>query len=154
MNLGILINDTWNRRGEKVTYLNALWPSDTLWRHRYGSTLAQITDGVRGGGREGGFYVFFDINISLNKVLGTQSLCRWVEPPWRTCNITVIENLIHLPNLYVPVSPYIISGNSVSILKHGGIYRKTSNISRTLVSNKIVDNSDVVGAAPTSSFST
>ena len=39
-------------------------------------------------------------------------------------------------------------------------YRKTSNISRTLVVNKIVDNSDVVeaspvGAAPTtSSFST
>ena len=40
------------------------------------------------------------------------------------------------------------------------LYRKTSNISRTLVGNKIVDNSDVVGASPvgaaptTSSFST
>ena len=39
-------------------------------------------------------------------------------------------------------------------------YRKTSNISRTLVGNKIVDNSDAVGASPvgaaptTSSFST
>ena len=33
-------------------------------------------------------------------------------------------------------------------------YRKTSNISHTLVGSKIVDNSDVVGAAPTSSFST
>ena len=39
-------------------------------------------------------------------------------------------------------------------------YRKTSNISCTLVGNKIVDNSDVVGASPvgaaptTSSFST
>ena len=39
-------------------------------------------------------------------------------------------------------------------------YRKTSNISRTLVGNKIVDNSDVGGASPvgaaptTSSFST
>ena len=39
-------------------------------------------------------------------------------------------------------------------------YRKTSNMSRTLVGNKIVDNSDVVGASPvgaaptTSSFST
>ena len=39
-------------------------------------------------------------------------------------------------------------------------YRKTSNISRTLLGNKIVDNSDVVGASPvgtaptTSSFST
>ena len=27
-------------------------------------------------------------------------------------------------------------------------YRKTSNISRTLVGNEIVDNSDVVGASP------
>ena len=41
-----------------------------------------------------------------------------------------------------------------------GKYRKTSNISRTLVSNEIVDSSDVVGASPagaaptTSSFST
>ena len=39
-------------------------------------------------------------------------------------------------------------------------YRKTSHISRTFVGNKIVDNSDVVGASPvgaaptTSSFST
>ena len=39
-------------------------------------------------------------------------------------------------------------------------YRKTSNISHTLLGNKIVDNSDVIGAAPvgaaptTSSFST
>ena len=40
------------------------------------------------------------------------------------------------------------------------IYRKTSNIRRTVVGNKIVDHSDVVGASPvgaaptTSSFST
>ena len=38
------------------------------------------------------------------------------------------------------------------------IYRQTSDISHTLVDNKIVDHSDVVGAAPaaptTSSFST
>ena len=39
-------------------------------------------------------------------------------------------------------------------------YRQVSNISRTLVSNRIVDHSDVVGASPvgaaptTSSFST
>ena len=41
-----------------------------------------------------------------------------------------------------------------------GDYRKVSNISHTLVGNKIVDHSDVVGASPvgaaptTSSFST
>ena len=36
------------------------------------------------------------------------------------------------------------------------MYRQVTNISRTLVGNKIVDHSDVVGAAPTttSSFST
>ena len=40
------------------------------------------------------------------------------------------------------------------------IYRKTSSISRTLVGNEFVDNSDVAGASPvgaaptTSSFST
>ena len=45
-------------------------------------------------------------------------------------------------------------------LTYNYMYRKTSNISRTLVGNKIVDNSDVVGASPvgtaptTSSFST
>ena len=45
-------------------------------------------------------------------------------------------------------------------LKEIYIYRKTSSISRTLVGNEIVDNSDVVGASPvgaaptTSSFST
>ena len=42
----------------------------------------------------------------------------------------------------------------------GSEYRQTSNISRTLVGNEIVDHSDVVGASPvgaaptTSSFST
>ena len=46
------------------------------------------------------------------------------------------------------------------ILSTESIYRKTSHISRTLVGNKIVDNSDVVGASPvgaaptTSSLST
>ena len=45
-------------------------------------------------------------------------------------------------------------------ISSSGWYRKTSNISRTLAGNKIVDNSDVVGASPvgaaptTSSFPT
>ena len=48
----------------------------------------------------------------------------------------------------------------VSTIYHASIYRKTFNISRTLVGYKIVDYSDVVGAPPvcaaptTSSFST
>ena len=51
---------------------------------------------------------------------------------------------------------------SLNVLTQCGLltYLKTFNISRTLVGNKIVDNSDVVGALPvgaaptTSSFST
>ena len=45
-------------------------------------------------------------------------------------------------------------------MRHDYNYRITSNISRTLVGNEIVDDSDVVGASPvgaaptTSSFST
>ena len=48
----------------------------------------------------------------------------------------------------------------IYIIVYQRIYRKTSSISRTLVVNKIVDNSDVVGASPvgaaptTPSFST
>ena len=52
----------------------------------------------------------------------------------------------------------------MSLIKVVGLllntYRKTPNISRSLVGNKIADNSDVVGASPvgaaptTSSFST
>ena len=58
----------------------------------------------------------------------------------------------------------ILRCHAVNIYFHPAMqnetYRKTSNISRTLVGNKIVDNSDVVGASPvgaaptTSSFST
>ena len=53
------------------------------------------------------------------------------------------------------------AGSSLSLSREKQVnYRKTSSISRTLVGNKIVDNSDVVGASPvgaaptTSSFST
>ena len=48
----------------------------------------------------------------------------------------------------------------MSHMSHGGYYRQTSNVNRTLVGNKIVDHSDGVGASPvgaaptTSSFST
>ena len=48
----------------------------------------------------------------------------------------------------------------VFVVETNSTYRKTSDISRTLVGNKFVDHSDVVGASPvgaaptTSSFST
>ena len=59
---------------------------------------------------------------------------------------------------YVDVITYPTSNPDAGLAKL--CYRKTSNISRTLVANKILDNSDVVGASPvgaaptTSSFST
>ena len=56
------------------------------------------------------------------------------------------------------VLQYSLEGNFIGDAPD--TYRKTSTISHTLVGNKIVDNSDVVGASPvgadptTSSFST
>ena len=55
---------------------------------------------------------------------------------------------------------HIQNGHLADIWDLWDLWSKTSNISRTLVGNKIVDNSDVVGASPvgaaptTSSFST
>ena len=59
-------------------------------------------------------------------------------------------------------SIYIYFSNTTFCMSHPliNIYRQVSNIRRTLVGNKIVDHSDVVGASPvgaaptTSSFST
>ena len=64
---------------------------------------------------------------------------------------------------YTPTTsiPYLLMPSLLNIRSHDiKDYRKTSNIRRTLVGNKIVDHSDVVGASPvgaaptTSSFST
>ena len=70
------------------------------------------------------------------------------------------KNTFHGANVLPRHPPFPIpqSASPVSML-HAN-YRKVSNISRTLVGNKIVDHSDVVGASPvgaaptTSSFST
>ena len=43
---------------------------------------------------------------------------------------------------------WLIAWQHQAITRKNVDYRKTSNISRTLVGNKIVDNSDVVGASP------
>ena len=65
--------------------------------------------------------------------------------------------------LFTDIGEYddlLISVYDLTVAVNRFTYRKTSNISRTLVGNKIVDNSDVVGASPvgaaptTSSFST
>ena len=67
------------------------------------------------------------------------------------------RNLI-LITLYMVCWPHV--NKWPTILCQQDMSRKTSNISRTLVGDEIVDNSDVVGASPvgaaptTSSFST
>ena len=52
-----------------------------------------------------------------------------------------------IPGKDHPVIPWVRNDMYFASSKFG-IYRKTSHISRTLVGNKIVDNSDVVGASP------
>ena len=65
-------------------------------------------------------------------------------------------NIIAMTKLFGVQLPAKDGNNTEWVLN----YRKTSNISRTLIGNEIVDNSDVVGASPvgaaptTSSFST
>ena len=54
------------------------------------------------------------------------------EIKWKQMNFTCQNKLV-----FVSFHAYSVSN-----------YRKTSNISRTLAGNKIVDNSDVVGASP------
>ena len=96
------------------------------------------------------FDVFYDLR--LNKRLSKQSWGWWFEalscPLWRHCNVQLCLPPMAAGMIQTMWSFYLIN------------YRKTSDISRTLVGNKIVDNSDVVGASPvgaaptTSSFST
>ena len=60
----------------------------------------------------------------------------------------------------IKVMKWVLFNNKDRLPMNDDSYRKTSNISRTLVGNKIVDNSHVIGASPvgaaptTSSFST
>ena len=69
---------------------------------------------------------------------------------------SILDSSLHNRPQHVQVLLY----HNTILMAQNKTYRKTSNISRTLVGNKIVDNSDVVGAPPvgatptTSSFST
>ena len=57
-------------------------------------------------------------------------------------------------------SAFFLTNDKPTVIPSNDTYCKTSNISRTIVDNKIVDHSDVVGASPvgaaptTSSLST
>ena len=72
------------------------------------------------------------------------------------------SDILKLPLPLFKLSNYtltISAANNIKPLKSlhekfGRIYRKISNISHTLVGNKTVDHSDVVGAAPVGAAST
>ena len=72
------------------------------------------------------------------------------------------EKYTCIANFYVWINNHVSNTQSTYLNCQWSydMYRKTSNIRRTLVGNKIVDHSDVVGASPvgaaptTSSFST
>ena len=54
-----------------------------------------------------------------------------------------------MPRHYTSQGSFNLNQNTIILIKKSfGTYRKTSNIRRTLVGNKIVDHSDVVGASP------
>ena len=112
------------------------------------------------------FDVFFD--LGLNRQLSKQWRRRWFETPsrslWCHCNGYIYNGLrCSLPYTFIsnklntPCNDRYLRTHRV---RWGKETYQTSNISRTLVSNKIVDHSEVVGTSPvsaaptTSSFST
>ena len=109
-------------------WVNSLWPSDTIWRQRSWSTLAQVTACCLTTPR----HYLNQCWLVISKVELHSSKGKFTR---------VTSAINHWEYLLVK-------------------YRKTSNIRHTLVGNKIVDHSDVVGASPvgaaptTSSFST
>ena len=76
---------------------------------------------------------------------------------WKTCWGGKIGNQVRYAIFTVILSP--VTAMYMAVCEHFINICETSNISRTLVGNKIVDHSDVVGASPvgaaptTSSFS-
>ena len=90
-----------------------------------------------------------DSNMSIANALEILQSCT------KTSNIYLLEIQV-LPSLLTPA----IDTGSPLVLPVMTNYRQTSNISRTLEGNKLVNHSDVVGASPvggaptTSSFST
>ena len=105
--------------------------------------------------------------LSLKCPSCVQSMCRFRQSPVLCCaqdtvTIYTVPNIMDTVGVFFVLS-WFSTGHFYPwqrelfhFLCRAMIYRKTSNIKRTLVGNKIVDHSDVVGAAPstTSSFST
>ena len=136
--------------GWKIDDLNPIWVRLLSW-----SQLSNPSD------LPCSFFLFLVI-CSIGS--GTSSLIQW-HHLWENVRI-IIASRISCTLSGIDVSPSCSTLLAICQKTMQGIcvfsytYRQTSNISRTLVGNKIVDNSDVVeaspvGAAPTtSSFST
>ena len=88
----------------------------------------------------------------------------WIRAQSKEITRDLIIELVIMDYLWVQGKAFILSWDEIFInqttLTVWVNYPKTSNISRTLVGNEIVDHSDVVGASPvgaaptSSSFST
>ena len=108
--------------------------------------------------------------FKMEWVGGGMCVCVWIYPKQALCLTTVCVCIFYITAYAIPRNQSINALMAQGFVrshqmkpKHwmqNNYYRKTSSISRTLAGNKIVDNSDVVGASPvgaaptTSSFST
>ena len=124
---------------------------DTLWRLTYGKLLHLSKSEL----------------ILLASVLKS---ARFMYQQWNKMIKCIQTTQIHPPTPFLSLLMFFLSFLLLNanlswffviiLIINKWYYRKTSNISRTLVGNKIVDNSDVVRASPvgfaptTSSFST
>ena len=116
--------------------VNSLAPGDVTRLHRTGSTLAQVRA-----------CCLMAPSHYLNR-------CWLIISEVRSCSINLIAVLQEMLELLKCVWKLHNPSDCLHCLAIVIDYCQTSNISRTLVGNKIVDHSDVVGALPVSSAPT
>ena len=128
-----------------------LWPGDAIWQHRSGLPFTQVIACCLTAPS----HYLTQCWLIINEVLWHSSEIKFTEnthdsnlqDEFEYYNFKI---LLHLPGVNELIT------DDIAIAK----YRQVSNIRHTLVGNKIVDHSDVVGASPvsaaptTSSFST
>ena len=100
------------------------------------------------------------VNIYVHRLVCSSNSTHWSLHEHVTTTFFIFQHTYLLLIHKSAYRSFCIVGLFEWLPKFNSIYRKTSNISRTSVGNKIVDHSDVVGASPvgaaptTSSFST
>ena len=90
-----------------------------------------------------------------------QYITRHFWNAWNELKYASVTYCRHIKHEYLGINTHSTSWISITSMKlnpshltERNEYHKTSNISRTLVGNKIVDHSDVVGASPVSAAPT